>query len=274
MSRDAVDSHHIPLVTKIAFMVGAFLSITTIAWSILRAPELPLPEAETARLRAQSRSPAATLAEIVSAIREMPTVMRDMALMSLFQWYGMACYWGYIVYSISRSLYGATDPKSAGFREAVLSNGQAGAFYNLIAFGAAFAMAPLAKRFGAKPMHVLCLTASGVGMLFIPHVHEKIWLFAPMIGVGLGWASVMGNPYVMLANGVPPERTGVYMGVFNMFIVIPMLLIAATLPLYYKPWLGGDGRNVITLAGVLMICAAAATSRIRVAADVLVPAAA
>ena len=274
MNRDAVDAHNIPYITKTAFMIGAALSVATIGWSVLRVRELPLSREEEARLKAKSRSAAATLAEIIEAIRDMPRVMRDMALMSLFQWYGMACYWGYIVYSISRSVFGASDPHSAGFREAVLTNGQVGAFYNLIAFAAAFALAPLARRHGAKLMHVICLTASGAGMLVIPHIHDKAWLFAPMLGVGVGWASIMGNPYVMLANGVPPERTGVYMGIFNMFIVIPMLLIAATLPFYYKPLLGGDGRNVISLAGVLMILAAAAASRIRVSADVHVPAAA
>ena len=271
MSRDAVDAHHIPMITKTAFMIGAALSIVTIGWSVLRVRELPLPAEDIARMKAQSRSPAATLAEIVEAIRDMPRVMRDMALMCLFQWYGMACYWGYIVYSISRSIYRTGDPRSAGFREAVLTNGQVGAFYNVIAFGAAFALAPLARRYGAKTMHAICLAASGLGMLTIPHIHDKAWLFAPMLGIGVGWASIMGNPYVMLANGVPPERTGVYMGVFNMFIVIPMLLIAATLPFYYKPLLGGDGRNVITLAGVLMGLAAVAASRIRIAPLVPVP---
>jgi maltose/moltooligosaccharide transporter len=86
-----------------------------------------------------------------------------------------------------------------------------------------------------------------------------------MIGVGLGWASIMGNPYVMLARSIPPERTGVYMGIFNMFIVIPMLIQIVTLPLYYRSLLGGNPENVIRLAGVLMVCAAIAVAWVRVA---------
>jgi maltose/moltooligosaccharide transporter len=97
----------------------------------------------------------------------------------------------------------------------------------------------------------------------LPQISEKWMLFIPAVGVGLAWASIMGNPYVILAGAVPPERTGVYMGIFNMMIVIPMLLIPLTMPLYYKSLLGSDPRNLISLAGVLLICAAAAVLWVR-----------
>jgi maltose/moltooligosaccharide transporter len=186
----------------------------------------------------------------------MPVAMRKLAVMSLFQWYGMAAYWGYIIYSISRSVYGTADPVSEGFRTAVVTNGEIGGFYNGIAFLAAFAMVPFTRRFGAEVVHAACLVLGGVGMLFLPHISDKAMLFIPAIGVGLAWASIMGNPYVILSGAIAPERTGVYMGIFNMMIVIPMLLIAATLPFYYKPLMGGDARNVITMAGIMLILAA------------------
>jgi maltose/moltooligosaccharide transporter len=100
-------------------------------------------------------------------------------------------------------------------------------------------------------------------MLWLPHVDDKAMLFVPAVGIGIGWASIMGNPYVILAGSIPAERTGVYMGIFNMMIVIPMLLIAVTLPFYYGPWMHGDPRHVITLSGVLMFCAAAAVWTVR-----------
>ncbi|MEP7002308.1 MAG: hypothetical protein ABI969_17595, partial [bacterium] len=90
------------------------------------------------------------------------------------------------------------------------------------------------------------------------------WLFLPMIGVGLAWASIMGNPYVMLAGCIPQERVGVYMGIFNMFIVIPMMIQIFTLPLFYNAWLGGEPGNVIRLAGALLLCAAVAATFVRV----------
>lgn len=263
MSVQSVDSHGIPMITRVAFMIGAVLSLSTILWSIWRVPELPLSDAERAQIRAMPRSVGATLGEIWNAIVEMPQAMRRLALMCLFQWYGIAVYWSYALYSIGLSVYGTNNPQDAAFKDAMLTQQQVGAFYNAIAFVAAFAMAPLTRRYGAGRMHAFCLTAAGLGMLAIPHVQDKMMLFIPAIGVGLGWASMMGNPYVMLADSIPPERTGVYMGIFNMFIVIPMLLIAVTLPLYYQPLMDGDARNVIMLAGSLMLCGAVATLFIR-----------
>jgi maltose/moltooligosaccharide transporter len=108
-------------------------------------------------------------------------------------------------------------------------------------------------------VHALCLVASGLAMLSLPMLDSRIAMFVPMIGIGLGWAGMMGNTYVMLADCIPPERTGVYMGIFNMFIVIPMLIETMTMPLIYGPLLGSDPRNAILLAGMLMLCGALAT---------------
>jgi maltose/moltooligosaccharide transporter len=263
IDKDAVDSHNIPYTARAAFTIGAVLSITTILWSITRVPELPLTAAEKAHIARQPKGVAATFKEIWNAIIEMPAAMRKLAVMSLFQWYAMAAYWGYVIYSIGRSVYQTSDPTSDGFRSAVLTNGEMAAFYNCIAFFAAFALVPFTKRFGPAVVHAVCLSLAGLGMLALPHVESKWMLFIPAVGVGLGWASIMGNPYVILAGSIPPERTGVYMGIFNMMIVIPMLLIAATLPFYYKPLMGGDPRNVLTLSGILMFCAALAVLRAR-----------
>ncbi len=263
MDQDWVDAHNIPYTARIAFMVGAFLSLTTILWSIWRVPELPLTPEQRAHIAAQPTGFGATLREIGGAIRDMPIAMRKLALMSLFQWYAMAAYWAYVIYAIGRSVYGTDVPTSSGFHSAVLTNGEMAAFYNGVAFVAAFAMVPLARRIGAASLHAACLVIAGAGMLWLPHITEKWMLFLPAIGVGLGWASIMGNPYVILAGSIPAERTGVYMGIFNMMIVIPMLLLAATLPFYYAPLMNSDPRHVLTLCGVLMFCAAAAVWSVR-----------
>jgi maltose/moltooligosaccharide transporter len=275
MDKDAVDSHNIPDITHISFLIGAVLSISTILWSVLRVPELPLSETEKNAIAAAPKTVSATLLEIGNAIREMPKAMRQMAWMSLFQWYGLGIYWSYGVLSIARSIYATTDKASTGFRDAALTNGQLGALYNFIAFAGAFTMVPLTRRYGAKTMHMICLTLAGLGMLYLPGISGKgdtaPWLFSvmampqlgqhlaliiPAIGLGLGWASVMGNPYVILAGSIPSERTGVYMGIFNMMIVIPLLLNGLTFGWIYKHLLGADSRNAIVMAGICMICAA------------------
>ncbi len=278
MDKNALDDHNIPDITHVSFLIGAVLSISTILWSVVRVRELPLTAEEIAKIDAAPKTVSATLGEIWHAIREMPVAMRQMAWMSLFQWYGLSIYWSYAVLSIGRSIYDTTDKTSEAFRDSVLTNGQMGALYNLIGFAAAFAMVPLARRFGPKRMHMFCLTAAGLTLLYLPNIGAgpsasgalasvfnvlampqlgaNLLLIIPAIGMGLGWASIMGNPYVILAGSIPPERTGVYMGIFNMMIVIPMLINALTFPLLYNSLLGGDSRNAVGFAGVLLLCAA------------------
>jgi maltose/moltooligosaccharide transporter len=263
MNKDAVGDNHIPQVTLAAFVIGAVLSFTTVWWSVRQVPELPMSEEEKAVLRARPRGAAATLAEIWSAIREMPPTMRRLWWMALFQWYGMMCYWIYIVPALAKTVFDTSDPTTTGFRDASLLNGQIGGFYNFVAFVAAFAMVPVVRRLGPKAVHCACLLAAAAGMWAIPAIRDKAWLFVPMLGVGLAWASIMGNPYVLLAGSIPPERAGVYMGIFNMFIVIPMLIQMVTLPLVYHPLLGGQPDNVIRLAGTLLACAAVAVLFVR-----------
>ncbi|HEY9105661.1 MAG TPA: MFS transporter, partial [Roseateles sp.] len=256
MNKDALGANGIPVVTTLAFIIGALLSFTTVWWSIHKVPELPLPAEEVARLRALPKGVGPALAEIWAALRDMPSTMRRLWWMALFQWYGMMCYWIYIVPTLAATVFGTDDPHSAGFRDAALLNGQVGGFYNAIAFVAAFAMVPFTKRLGAKWVHAFALACAAAGMWALPGIHDKAWLFLPMVGVGLAWGSIMGNPYVLLAGSIPPERAGVYMGIFNMFIVIPMLIQAVTLPLFYDSLLSGRPENVIRLAGVLLALAA------------------
>jgi maltose/moltooligosaccharide transporter len=266
MNRDALGANGIPVVTTLAFVVGALLSFTTVWWSVRKVPELPLPAEEIARLRALPKGFGAALAEIWAALRDMPATMRRLWWMALFQWYGMMCYWIYIVPTLAATVFRTDDPHSAGFRDAALLNGQVGGFYNAVAFVAAFAMVPFTKRLGAKWVHAFALACAAAGMWALPGItgaDNRAWLFLPMVGIGLAWGSIMGNPYVLLAGSIPPERAGVYMGIFNMFIVIPMLIQAVTLPLFYDSLLGGRPENVIRLAGVLLAVAALCVLRVR-----------
>lgn len=263
VDKDAVDAHNIPDTVHIVFTIGAVLSLSTILWSVLRVPELPLTDAQKAAIAAAPKSVSATLREIWDAICDMPLPMRKLGVMMLFQWYAMSAYWTYATYAIARSIYDTTDPVSDGFRSAVLTNGTLGAAYNAIAFIAALAMMQIIRKTGPRRVHACALVAGGIGMMLLPQITSPLWLILPAIGVGICWGSIMGTPYVMLASCIPPHRTGVYMGIFNMMIVIPMLINAATLPLIYNSLLGGDARNVLILAGVLLVAAALAVLRVR-----------
>ncbi|MFA7585081.1 MAG: MFS transporter [Novosphingobium sp.] len=273
--RHAVGQHNIPETTHVAFLIGAVLSISTIMWSVLRVPELPLSIGERAYAESARRGIVATLAYIGTAIREMPQVMRQMAWMSLFQWYAFTIYWSYAPLSIGRSVFNTADKGSDAFRDAVLTSQQLGALYNLVAFVAALAMMPLCRRIGPRNLHMGSLALAGLSLLYLPVVGSDTtdvpWVLRVMamselgehlplvlvsVGLGVGWASMMGNPYIILAEAAPPERTGVYMGIFNMMIVIPMLIASVTFGPVYRHVLAGDPRNAMLLAGALLICAA------------------
>ncbi|MFO6445872.1 MFS transporter [Erythrobacter sp. NE805] len=262
VARDVLDANGIPVIVRIAFVIGAILSLSTILWSVLRVPELPLDAAEHAELAEKPLTARATLAEIRDALAEMPRPMRQLAGAMLCQWYAMFAYWQYITFAVGRSVYGTADHASAAFRAATLTAQQAGAFYNFIAFLGALALIPVVRGFGARRTHAVCLAASGIAMLLIPSAATPAGLFVLMIGIGLGWAGMMGNTYVMLADCIPPARNGIYMGIFNLFIVIPMLIQTLTMPLIYGPLLGSDPRNVLLLGGGLMLAGALATLRV------------
>jgi maltose/moltooligosaccharide transporter len=264
MNQDAVNAKNIPYITVTAFIIGAFFSLFSILWTVRTTKEYPLTEEELDRIKKMPQGAANTFREVIETIKDMPLTMKQLALVKLFQWYAMFCYWQYIVLSIATTFFHTTEQSSSEFRQAGLINGQVGGFYNFIAFIAAFALMPFTKRFGPKVMHSFCLTLAGIGMMCIPSIHSELYLFIPMIGIGMAWASMMGNPYIMLAGSIPPERTGVYMGIFNMFIVIPMMIQIFTLPLYYRSWLGGNPENVIILAGALLLCAAVAVLFVKV----------
>ena len=259
VARDVLDANGIPVIVRIAFLIGAVLSISTIVWSVWRVPELPLDAAEQADLDAKPLTARSTLADIRDAIREMPRPMRQLAGAMLCPWYAMFAYWQYITFAVGRSMYGTSDPASALFREATLTTQQAGALYNFIAFLGALVLIPVVKKFGARHVHAVCLAASGAAMLMIPGASTPAALFVLMLGIGIGWAGMMGNTYVMLADCIPAARNGIYMGIFNLFIVIPMLIQTLTMPLIYRPLLGGDPRHVLILGGILMLAGALAT---------------
>lgn len=252
----------IPDIVKVAFVIGAALSISAILYSVMRVPELPLSEKDELRIAGLPHGFVPALEEVGGAIRDMPSAMRRLALAMLCQWYAMFLYWQYISLSVSRSLYGTTDAASPAFLNGTLTAQKMGVAYNAIAFAGALGLIPIVRRLGAPRVHAACLAASGAAMALIATSGDERLFFVATIGIGIGWAGMMGNTYVMLADAIPPARTGVYMGIFNMFIVIPMLIETLTMPIIYRPLLGGNPSHALLLGAVLMMLGAAATTRV------------
>jgi maltose/moltooligosaccharide transporter len=187
-----------------------------------------------------------------------------LALIYLFQWYAMFCYWQFVSLSIADSIFHTTpDSNPELYEQAVVWAGKVNGFYNIVTFLSAFLLVWLAKKIGAKYVHILCLLMAGAGLLIFPHISQKELLFVPMIGFGIAWASMMGVPYIIVVGSIPKERYGVYMGIINMMIVIPMILQTTTFGFVYHWLLNSKPTNAIGFAGILLLLAAFATTFIK-----------
>lgn len=246
-----------------SFFVGAFCSIATVLVSVSSTPEIPPTEAELAHLRAQKSGFGAALAEIWGAIKEMPPTLWQIALIYLFQWYAMFCYWQFVSLSIAQSVWGATPANTELYSQAVAWTGLVNGFYNIVTFMSAFALVGLARKYSAKLVHAGALVLAALALLVFPHISNKYLLFVPMIGFGIAWASMMGVPYIIAMAVIPKERRGVYTGIINMMIVVPMLIQTVTFGAIYDGLLGANPANALMFAGVLLFAAALATLLLR-----------
>ncbi len=247
-----------------SFFLGAVCSIGSIWWSMRTTSEIEPTAEELAQIRAKKVSVTESISEIFHAIGEMPKVMWQLALVYLFQWYALFCYWQNSSKSIALSVWNAT-PKSnpAYYEEAVSWTGLVNGWYNIVTFLSALALANYAKKYGAKTVHMTCLLLAAAGFLAFPHIENKNFLFFAITGFGIGWASMMGIPYLLVVSDIPKERYGVYMGIINMMIVIPMILQNISFGFILKNFLDNDPRNAITFAGALLAIAAVATAFIK-----------
>jgi maltose/moltooligosaccharide transporter len=180
-------------------------------------------------------------------------------LVYLFQWYGLFCYWQNASKSIALSVYKTTPANQELYEQAVSWTGLVNGWYNIVTFLSAFALVWFVRKSSAKFVHFMCLILAAGGLLFFPFIENKYLLFPAITCFGIGWASMMGIPYLMVVNNIPKERYGVYMGIVNMMIVIPMILQNLTFGYILQEFLGNNSTYAVAFAGVLLILAALAT---------------
>ena len=251
-----------------SFFLGAICSIGSILWSMKVTKEIPPSEEELQKMKTEPLNLSSPFIEIFSAIKDMPKVMWQLALVYLFQWYALFCYWQNSSKSIALSVWDtkpSSDPSVPNtlYEQAVSWTGLVNGWYNIVTFLCAFALAFYAKKYGAKAVHFTCILLAAIGFLWFPTIENKNLLFVAITGFGIGWASMMGIPYLLVVKEIPKERYGVYMGIINMMIVIPMIIQTLTFGFVLEHFLDNDPRQAITFAGVLLLLAAAATLLIK-----------
>jgi maltose/moltooligosaccharide transporter len=169
------------------------------------------------------------LLEVVDDVIHMPPVLRRLGLVQFFTWFGLFAMWIYAVPAIASLTRGGSNPASAAYNASADWVGVIFGFYNAVAAVGAFALPFVASRIGRRETHALCLLIGAAGLLGLVRVSDQAWLWIPAIGIGIAWASILSIPYAMVASAVPPTRIGVYMGIHNVFLVLPQLVATALL---------------------------------------------
>lgn len=252
-----VMSTGIPLSVDYSFKIGAIVFLVAVLWTVLTTKEYPPEDMEAFyALRREKKGIAAGFAEIFSSLAEMPDTMKQLAVVQFFTWFALPCMWQFFGIAIARHVFSAPNEQSPLFAEGTEWGGLCFAAYNVVCFSVAFMLPSLANRFGRKAVHMIALVCGGIGLISVLFISNKYMLFASMAGVGVAWASILSMPYVMLSTAVPPARMGVYMGVFNLFIVIPQIVMSLIVPSIFNNLLRGDPRNAVVLGGISLLIAA------------------
>jgi maltose/moltooligosaccharide transporter len=244
-----------------SFYIGGILSITTILWSVLKTPEIPPSEKELAEINySKSQGFAHRLkepfSEISKAVKDMPKFMWKLAAVYLFQWYALFVYWQFITPLFRQTLEFTTS-------EAAAQAAKMNTTYNIVTMLVALALVPLSLRFGSKKVYTLSLFGTALALFAIPNIEDPNLVLIPMVLFGIGWAAMMGIPYTMVSKVVPQDRRGVYMGILNMMIVIPMGIQTLTFGSIYKYLLGGNAVYAMFFAGGCFLVASLLALRLK-----------
>ena len=262
----------IPLTLKYAFQLGAVAFLLAVLYTVFTTKEYPPEDMEAfERMRREKRGPAAGLSEIITALREMPTTMRQLAPVQIFTWLGLFCMWLFYGPAVARHVFGAVDPHSEAYTRGIEWSGFAMSFMNITCFAVAFLLPKLARVTSRKMVHALCLICGALGLLSVYFISSPWMLVVSMVGVGIAWASILSMPYAILSGALPAARMGVYMGVFNFFIVIPEITQALTFGPLIRGIFGANNPRsplyVVIVGGCFMIIAALLVMRVRDVGD-------
>ncbi len=251
----------IPTSVNYAFKLGAIAFLFCVLWTVFTSKEYP-PEDMAAfeRMRRERRGLNAALKEILSAMREMPSTMKQLAVVQFFTWLGLFCMWMFFGLMTSYHVFGATNERDPRFTDGQAWGGNAFAIYSIVCFVIAFLLPPLARATSRKTVHAVALICGAVGLLSVYVIHDKSVLLLTMIGVGIAWASILAMPYAILSGALPAARMGVYMGIFNFFIVIPEIIASFLFGPIIRAIFGPDNPRspmfVVMAGGVFLLLGA------------------
>jgi len=249
--------HAIPLTVRISFYTGAAVFLGAVLWTIVTTKEYP-PEDMDAfrRMKSEKRSLVTNAAEIFDSIAQMPKTMRQLAPVQILTWLGLFCMWLYFPVAVAHNVFAAPDTTSPLYSAGVEWAGVCFGLYSAVCFAFSFFLPVIARAIGRKHTHSLCLVAGGLGLISVAFIHDKHVLLLTMVGVGMAWASTLCMPYSVLAGSLPKEKTGVYMGIFNFFIVTPEIIASLFFGWVMNHLLHNNRLTAVVAGGCFMLVAA------------------
>ena len=257
VSGGATAGHSIPATVRISFYLGSAVFMAAVLWTVATTREYP-PE----KMEAKGGGLAKGAREIFASIGEMPRTMRQLAWVQMATWLGLFCMWLYFPVAVAYHVMGAPNPQSPLYEEGVQWGGNCFAMYSAVCFGFSFALEPLARALGRRRTHGLCLLAGALGLLSVSVIHDKYLLLLSMIGIGIAWASTLSMPYAMLAGALPPNKVGIYMGIFNFFIVTPEIIASLGFGWVMNHVLGNNRLAAVVCGGAFLAIAAVLAQRV------------
>lgn len=259
---NTAETGSVPPSLIISFVVGAVVLTTTIILTVTTTKEYS-PEETAAFDENESEEDieeesSKGLSQIFKDFAAMPSTMKQLGLVQFFSWFALFGMWVFSTPAIAHHIYGLPidDTSSQTFQDAGDWVGIIFGVYNLVSAIYAFFLPAIAKKLGRKQTHAMSLVIGGIGLISMYFAPSPNFLIISMIGVGIAWASILAMPYAILAGSIPPKKMGIYMGIFNFFIVAPQILNALIGGPIVKNLYGGNAMYAIVTSGVLMVVAA------------------
>ncbi|GAC1407219.1 MAG: MFS transporter [Chloroflexota bacterium] len=256
----AHDARAIPEIVRVSFWIGAAAFLTAVLVTVVTTEEYPPSAQEAARLEHAKRF---DLSEIADAVKSMPVTMCHLAVVQLMTWLGLFCMFLYFAVAVAHNVFGANTTTEPAYTQGVIWAGYCSGVYNAVCFLVSPVLPSIAARVGKRGTHALSLSAGAIGLISVTLIHDKWLLFLPVIGVGIAWASILSMPYSILSAAIPSSRMGIYMGIFNFFIVIPEILSALFFGRIMSGLFGNNRMMAILLGGMCFLAAALLTLRVR-----------
>lgn len=254
----------IPETVKYSFYIGAFAFLSAVLWTIFSTKEYPPENLESFyKMKNEKKGFFNSASEIILAIKEMPITMKQLAWVQIFTWLGLFCMWLYFPVAVARNVFGATDEKSLVYSQGVEWAGLCFAMYSIVCFLISFLLPIIAAKTSRKITHTISLFLGGIGLLSVAFIQNKYLLLFSMTGVGIAWASILSMPYAILSGSLPKDRIGVYMGIFNFFIVLPEIAASLGFGWIMSHLLNNNRLTAVILGGCFLIIASMLVQRVK-----------